>query len=79
MKIKVFDCGSEKDLENDINEFIQKSKIDIIDIKFSTSHFKTDIDTQIYCFSALVIYKPEDTSDEDFERIVHPENYYIGE
>ncbi len=54
MKVKVFDESHEKDLENSINEFIVEKEI--IDIKFSVS---TSIfsDEQIYCFSALIMYK----------------------
>ena len=56
MKVKVFDESHEKDLENSINEFIVEKEI--IDIKFSVS---TQIfsDEQIYCFSALIMYKQD--------------------
>lgn len=56
MKVKVFDESHEKDLENSINEFIVEKEI--IDIKFSVS---TSIfsDEQIYCFSALIMYKQD--------------------
>ena len=55
MKVKVFDEESEKDLEMDINTFINNELYDIIDIKYqvSISMFGED---QIYCFSALVWY-----------------------
>ena len=54
MRVKVFDCEHEKDLETEINNFI--SDIEVIDIKFnvSTSMFGEE---QIYCFSAMIIYK----------------------
>lgn len=54
MKVKVFDCEHEKDLESEINNFIVD--VEVIDIKFnvSTSLFGEE---QIYCFSALIIYK----------------------
>lgn len=56
MKVKVFDENHEKDLENDINEFIEENNIEIFDIKFSvsTSVFSEE---QVYCFSALIIYR----------------------
>jgi ribose 5-phosphate isomerase RpiB len=56
MKVKIFDESHEKDLENDINTFLKEKEIDIIDIKFSVS---TSIyaEEQIYCFSALILYK----------------------
>ena len=55
MKVKVFDESHEKDLEEDINNFIT-DEIEIIDIKFSvsTSIFSEE---QVYCFSALILYK----------------------
>lgn len=55
MKVKVFDEGHEKDLENTINDFLS-SGVEVIDIKFSsaTSVFS---DEQIFCFSALIMYK----------------------
>lgn len=55
MKVKVFDEGHEKDLESAINEFLS-GDIEVIDIKFSsaTSVFS---DEQIFCFSALIMYK----------------------
>jgi len=56
MRVKVFDCGHEKDLEADINKFIEsieEERMEVKDIKFSTSHLDTG-----YCFSALVMYGP---------------------
>lgn len=55
MKVKVFDESHEKDLEESINNFL-KEEIEVIDIKFdvSVSAFGEE---QIYCFSALVMYK----------------------
>ena len=56
LKVKLFDESHEKDLEEDINNFIKEKEPDIIDIKFSVS---TAIygEEQIYCFSALILYK----------------------
>ena len=56
MKVKLFDESHEKDLEESINTFIKESNPDIIDIKFSVS-IATSGEEQIYCFSALVMYK----------------------
>lgn len=55
MKVKIFDCEDEKDLEEDVNNFIEDDDIEIIDIKYqvSTGIFSEE---QIYCFSAMVIY-----------------------
>ena len=56
MKVKVFDESHEKDLEEEINKFLSENEIEVIDIKYSvsTSLFSEE---QIYCFSALIIYK----------------------
>lgn len=56
MKVKLFDESDEKDLENDINNFIKKDNPDIVDIKYSVSN-SVYSDEQIYCFSCLIIYK----------------------
>ena len=57
MKIKVFDESHEKDLEEAINNFIKEKEIkDIIDIKYSVSASIYG-EEQIYCFSALLMYK----------------------
>ena len=55
MHVKIFDEESEKDLEFDINEFLNNEKYDIIDIKYTVSSAVFG-DDQIYCFSALVWY-----------------------
>lgn len=54
MKVKVIDEAHEEDLERSVNAFI--SDVEVIDIKFqvSTSMFGEE---QIYCFSAMIIYK----------------------
>ena len=56
MKVKIFDESHEKDLEEDINNFIEEKEPDIIDIKFSVSN-SIYSEEQIYCFSALVMYQ----------------------
>lgn len=54
MKVKIFDEESEIDLESKINTFILNKNV--IDIKYqiSSSIFG---DEQIYCFSAMILYK----------------------
>ena len=56
MKIKIFDESHEKDLEQDINNFIKENEIEIIDIKYSVG-VALFSEEQIYCFSALLMYK----------------------
>ena len=55
MKVKVFDEGHEKDLEDAINKFILDEAPEIIDIKFSSAVAISE--EQIYCFSALIVYR----------------------
>lgn len=54
MKVKVFDCDHESDLEAAINDFIEEKEV--IDIKFSVSSSIFG-EEQIYCFSAMIVYK----------------------
>jgi len=57
VKVKVFDESHEKDLEEAINSYIKEKDIkDIIDIKYSVSSSLYG-EEQIYCFSALLMYK----------------------
>lgn len=56
MKIKIFDESHEKDLEEDINTFLKENDPDIIDIKYSVSN-SVYSEEQIYCFSALIMYR----------------------
>lgn len=55
MKVKIFDYEHERDLEKNINLFLQQ-QIKIIDIKYQTSHFYA-LNEQLYSFSALIIYE----------------------
>lgn len=56
MKVKVFDEGHEKDLEQSINDFLSDLEGDLIDIRFAVSSSVFG-EEQIYCFSALILYK----------------------
>ena len=53
MKVKIFDESHEKDLEEDINEFILDKKV--IDIKYDVA-ISIAGEEQIYCFTALIMY-----------------------
>ena len=56
MKVVIFDETHEKDLEEDINNFLLENEdIEVIDIKYqvSTSMYSEE---QIYCFSSMIIY-----------------------
>lgn len=57
MKVKLFDENHEKDLEEKINEFlIELDESKIIDIKYQLN-IMYDYKEQIYCYTAMVIYR----------------------
>ena len=56
MKVKIYDESHEKDLEEQINNFLYEKDVEIIDIKYQVSTSVSGED-QIYCFSAMIIYK----------------------
>lgn len=56
MKVKLFDESHELDLEKSINKFLSENEIDLIDIKYSLA-ISTYGEEQIYCFSAMIIYR----------------------
>ena len=53
MKVKVFDCDHEKDLEECVNGFI--SNKEVVDIKYQVSITACG-EEQLYGFSAMIIY-----------------------
>ena len=55
MKVKLFDCEDEQDLEEDINNFISDNNIEVIDIKYQVS-LGIFSEEQVFCFSAMIIY-----------------------
>jgi hypothetical protein len=55
MKVKIFDEAHEKDLEEQVNNFLNETDREVIDIKFQVSTSVSGED-QIYCFSAMIIY-----------------------
>ena len=55
MRVKIFDESHEKDLEKDINMFLEND-IEVINIQFRTS-IAIYSSEQIYCFSAMIVYK----------------------
>lgn len=59
MRVKVFDCNHEMDLEDAINKFFEENEdIEIIDIKYQLSiMYDYKEQEQIYCYSALILYK----------------------
>ena len=56
MKVKIFNESHEKDLEEDINEFLKEKDREIVNIQFNVSNAIYG-EEQIYCFSALILYQ----------------------
>lgn len=58
IKVKLFDHEHEKDLELDMNRFLEKiDEKKLLDIKYNVAAVQEEEDEQIYCFSAMVIYR----------------------
>ncbi len=64
IKVKLFDESHESDLEDTINEFLKDLDNDttIVDIKYAIEAFCDNSGEQIYCYSALIIYREKDKS-----------------
>lgn len=58
IQVKVFDYEHEKDLEDDMNKFLEDlDEKKLVDIKYNVAAYQEDEEEQIYCFSAMVIYR----------------------
>jgi cytochrome c553 len=58
IQVKVFDYEHEKDLEEEMNEFLKTvDEQNIVDIKYHIAAMPEEEEEQIYCFSAMVIYR----------------------
>ncbi len=55
MKVKLFDCEDETDLEEDINNFISNPNIEVMDIKYQVS-VGVFSEEQVFCFSGMILY-----------------------
>ncbi|MBR3211318.1 MAG: sporulation protein Cse60 [Bacilli bacterium] len=56
MKVKIFDEEDEFDLENDINEFLDNEKIELMEIQYQVG-LSVFGEEQIFCFSAMILYQ----------------------
>ncbi|MCM3596624.1 MULTISPECIES: sporulation protein Cse60 [Bacillaceae] len=57
-KVAVFDKEHEKDLEREINHFLKSiSDEQLVDIKYNVAAACNEDGEQLYCFSALVLYR----------------------
>jgi hypothetical protein len=59
IQVKLFDREHEKDLENEMNRFLKGlDEKKLLDIKYNVAALPEDEEEdQIYCFSAMIIYK----------------------
>lgn len=58
IQVKLFDQEHEQDLENEINHFLEDlEEKKLLDIKYNVAAIKEDEEDQIYCFTAMVIYR----------------------
>lgn len=55
IKVKIFDFEDEKDLEEEVNNFLGENTINVIDIKYQVS-VSVFSEEQVFCFSAMIIY-----------------------
>jgi hypothetical protein len=57
-KVAIFDEEHEKDLEQEVNEFLSTlSEKQFIDIQYRISTACDQKGEQIYCFSAMILYR----------------------
>ncbi|MGE6628814.1 sporulation protein Cse60 [Bacillus sp. NPDC077027] len=58
LKVAVFDEEHEKDLQSEMNHFLKGMDEDqIIDIRYDVAVICDQAGDQLYCFSALILYK----------------------
>ncbi|AIE61086.1 sporulation protein Cse60 [Bacillus methanolicus] len=58
IQVKLFDEEHEADLEVEMNYFLEQlDEHRIVDIKYNVAVIREDEEEQIYCFSAMVIYR----------------------
>ncbi len=58
IQVKVFDFEHEKDLEKEMNRFLKGlDEKKLMDIKYNVAAYQEEEEEQIYCFSAMVIYR----------------------
>ena len=56
MKVKIIDESHENDLERSVNEFLESTLNEIIEIQFRTA-VSIFGEEQVYCFSAMIVYQ----------------------
>lgn len=56
MQVKIFDEDHEKDLEEDINDFLDSMEGELVDIHYEVA-IGIFAEEQIYSYSAMIIYR----------------------
>ncbi|WP_062109660.1 sporulation protein Cse60 [Bacillus niameyensis] len=60
LQVRLFDCEHEEDLEEEINEFLAELEPkNLKDIKYNVALIGDAGAEQVYCFSAMVLYRAE--------------------
>ena len=77
MKVKLIDENHEKDLEDAVNKFLSTVK-SVVDIKYQVA-IMFDMKEQIYCYSAIVIYKDYYDSIKNDSNVIDKINQYLAE
>lgn len=58
LKVAVFDEEHEKDLESEVNHFLSKlTEEQLVEMKYSVAATCDAEGEQVYCFSALILYR----------------------
>ncbi|WLR41159.1 sporulation protein Cse60 [Bacillus carboniphilus] len=58
LQVEIFDEEHEEDLQSKMNVFLKDlEESQVIDIKYSVSSMIDTVGDQVYCFSALVLYR----------------------
>lgn len=58
IQVKLFDREHEKDLEVEMNRFLKgMDEQKLVDIKYNVAAMPEEEEEQIYCFSAMIIYR----------------------
>jgi hypothetical protein len=59
IQVRVFDHEHEKDLEKEMNRFLEKlDEKKLLDIKYNVAVIPEEEDEeQIYCFTAMIVYR----------------------
>ena len=58
IQVKLFDKEHEKDLEKEMNRFLKGiEEQSLVDIKYNVAAMTEEEEEQIYCFTAMIIYR----------------------